>query len=144
MNVDLTAAITTFGQSCSGKEFILSHTRVAASARHSRKRAKSRSIRHILPRRRRIRTIKRIVPIPPLGQYPQFLLYGHVGTAPSNKMMRITKRMMPILDPPISKLLLFPRPVESVPFGDTTWYRGRGVTLSRCHTSFDAEQASAT
>jgi hypothetical protein len=45
--------------------------------------------------------IKRIVPIPPLGQYPQFLLYGHLGTAPINKTMRITKRMMPIFDPPI-------------------------------------------
>jgi hypothetical protein len=42
--------------------------------------------------------IKRIVPIPPLGQYPQFLLYGHVGTAPINRTMRIIKRMVPILD----------------------------------------------
>jgi len=50
----------------------------------------------ILPSRRRIRTIKRIVPIPPLGQYPQLRLYGHLGTAPINKRMRITNRMMPI------------------------------------------------
>jgi hypothetical protein len=52
--------------------------------------------------------IKRIVPIPPLGQYPQFLLYGHLGTAPINKTTRITKRMMPIFDPPVAPLL-FPR-----------------------------------
>jgi hypothetical protein len=53
--------------------------------------------RQILPRRRRIRTIKRIVPIPPDGQYPQFRLYGHVGTAPISKRIRITTRMVPIL-----------------------------------------------
>ena len=58
------------------------------------------SIGYILPRRRRIRTIKRIVPIPPLGQYPQFLLCGHDGTAPINKITRITIRMMLILDLP--------------------------------------------
>ena len=55
-----------------------------------------------------MRTIKRIVPIPPLGQYPQLLLYGHLGTAPINKRMRITIRMMPILDLH-SSLLLFPQ-----------------------------------
>ena len=53
---------------------------------------------HNLPSKRRIRTINRIVPIPPLGQYPQFLLYGHLGTAPINKRMRITTKMVPILD----------------------------------------------
>src|SRR5687767_1696848 len=53
---------------------------------------------HIRPRRKRIRTIKRIVPIPPLGQYPQFLLWFHLGIAPINKRMRITKRMIVILN----------------------------------------------
>jgi len=66
---------------------------------------------HILPSRIRIRTIKRIVPIPPLGQYPQFLLYGHLGNAPINKRMRITNRMTPILDLH-SSLMLFPRSLD--------------------------------
>jgi hypothetical protein len=45
-----------------------------------------------------MRTINRIVHIPPLGQYPQILLYGHLVNAPINNRMRITNRMMPILD----------------------------------------------
>jgi hypothetical protein len=38
--------------------------------------------------------ITRSKPKPPLGPYPQFRLWGHVGTAPSSNRTRITINMV--------------------------------------------------
>jgi len=34
-------------------------------------------------------------PNPPLGAYPQFLLWGHAGIAPNNIKIKITKTIVP-------------------------------------------------
>ncbi len=41
-------------------------------------------------------TITRIRPTPPLGPYPQFLLYGQLGIAPSSKRIKIITRIVTI------------------------------------------------
>lgn len=35
------------------------------------------------------------IPNPPLGAYPQFLLWGHAGMAPSNIKIKSTKTIVP-------------------------------------------------
>jgi len=39
--------------------------------------------------------IKRTKPIPPVGKYPQFRLWGQVGNAPNNSKTRTTIKMVP-------------------------------------------------
>jgi len=45
-----------------------------------------------------MRTITRMMPIPPLGKYPQFLLCGHAGKTPtsmsSNMIIIIAPRLI--------------------------------------------------
>jgi hypothetical protein len=41
-------------------------------------------------------TISRTSPNPPLGMYPQLLLYGQVGRAPSNNRTRTTIKIVPM------------------------------------------------
>src|ERR1044072_1907370 len=48
------------------------------------------------PRRNRINTIRTTSPRPPLGQYPQFLLYGHDGTAPIKRIINTINRINPM------------------------------------------------
>jgi len=52
---------------------------------------------YILPSTNKINRITRIKPTPPLGPYPQLLLCGHAGTAPTNANARIINRINPIL-----------------------------------------------
>jgi hypothetical protein len=47
---------------------------------------------------RRIR-INRINPSPPLGQYPQPELYGHAGSAPIKRRIRIINSIVPMASP---------------------------------------------
>ena len=43
--------------------------------------------------------IKRIKPKPPLGKYPQPVLYGHVGRAPTRSKIKMITRIVPIIHP---------------------------------------------
>ena len=54
----------------------------------------------ILPKMMRMTTIKRIVPNPPLGKYPQSLLCGHRGHAPRNARRRTTINIVPSIFTP--------------------------------------------
>jgi hypothetical protein len=48
------------------------------------------------PVKARIIKIKRISPSPPLGQYPQPELYGHAGSAPIKRRIKMINRMVPM------------------------------------------------
>jgi hypothetical protein len=58
------------------------------SARYQRRPANARMI-----------TIKRIIPSPPLGQYPQPELYGQAGNAPIKSKIRMINRIVPMVSP---------------------------------------------
>ena len=49
------------------------------------------------PVKARIKTIKRIKPRPPLGQYPQPELYGQAGSAPTKSRITMINRMVPMV-----------------------------------------------
>jgi hypothetical protein len=43
-------------------------------------------------------TINTISPRPPLGPYPQLRLYGQAGTAPNNRIISKTSRIIPMTE----------------------------------------------
>lgn len=52
---------------------------------------------HIRPISVRMTKIRRTSPSPPLGKYPQFLLWRQVGSAPKRTSINITISIMPML-----------------------------------------------